>query len=94
MRWRESPRGIPVNPEDEDQLIADIEAMQFDIKDQCRDRGRGPADAMMMMLIAASQLYREYAKEPQSRGQLHEALDKAYEAAAHWWPLDETGRLQ
>jgi hypothetical protein len=81
-----------VTPTDEQQLILDIDNLKGMIVDVCRKRGRDPVDALMMCLVAASQLYRENALNPSSLGELHEALDKAMEAATSWWTqADEHG---
>jgi hypothetical protein len=53
-------------------------------------RGHDPADAMMMLILGACQLYREIANDPDDLGNVHEALDKAFEAARSWWVPDET----
>lgn len=78
-----------MDPDDEERLIADIHAVKEAVREMCIERNRDTADAMMMMLIAASQLYREQANEPETRGPIHEALDKAFEAASHWWVEDD-----
>lgn len=73
-------------------MIADIEKLKERVFELCRIRGHDAADAMMMLLIAGCQTYREFAKEPEDAGAIHEAIDKAFEAASNWWvPDDEEG---
>lgn len=87
-------RSKTVTPSDEQQLIIDIDTLKHGVVEICLDRGRDPVDALMMCLVAASQLYREHAKNPNSLGEIHEALDKAMEAANSWWTQGDGGSLQ
>lgn len=83
-----------MTPIDEHQLISDIDDVLHGVIDMAFKRGRDPVDALMMLLIAASQLYRQHARDPNSMGEIHEALDKAMEAAQSWWTQGDGGSLQ
>lgn len=78
-----------MKPSDQPLLLADIETMISGVIKVAQMRGRDPADAMMMLLVGACQLFREYANEPDDLGSIHEALDKAFEAARSWWVPDD-----
>lgn len=83
-----------MTPTDEQQLILDIDEVLHGVINLAFTRGRDPVDALMMLLIAASQLYRQHARDPNSMGEIHEALDKAMEAAQSWWTQGDGGSLQ
>jgi len=79
-----------MKPSDHQQLLKDIENVMGVVAHVSRMRGHDPADAMMMLLVGACQIFREYANDPDDLGGVHEALDKAFEAASSWWVVDET----
>ena len=78
-----------MNPSDQRQLLIDIEQMNEFVLKVGQMHGRDPVDAMMMLLVGACQLYREFANDPNSLSNLHEAVDKAMEAANSWWMPDD-----
>lgn len=83
-----------LTPAEERQLIADIDLIRTKSIRLARDHGRDPVDALMMLMVAASAIYREFAIDPNSMGEIHEALDKAMEAATSWFAPEEENKLQ
>jgi len=83
-----------LTPAEEQQLVTDIVTLTRTSLHLADSRGRDPVDALMMLLVAASQIYRDCAIDPNSMGEIHEALDKAMEAAASWFVSDEGSNLQ
>lgn len=71
------------------QFIADIDLIKSKATKLAHSHGRDPVDALMMLMVAAAQIYREYARDPNSMGEIHEALDKAMEAATSWFVSSE-----
>jgi hypothetical protein len=78
-----------VNVSDQRQLLIDIEQLNEFTLNLSQDHGRDPVDAMMMMMVGACLIYREYARDPDNLGGVHEALDKAFQAASSWWVPDD-----
>jgi hypothetical protein len=74
-----------LTPAEERRLIDDIELIKAKAIRLAFEHGRDPVDALMMLLVAAAQIYREFAIDPNSMGEIHEALDKAMEAATSWF---------
>lgn len=76
------------------QFIADSDLMKAEATKLAHSRGLDPVDALMMLMVAAAQIYREFARDPNSMGEIHEALDKAMEAATSWFEPSEESKLQ
>jgi len=83
-----------LTPAEQGQWIADIDLIKDKSINLARTRGRDPVDALMMLMVAAAQIYREFAIDPNSMGEIHEALDKAMEAATSWFEPSEESKLQ
>lgn len=83
-----------MSPTEEQQLIIDIDSLKTMVEERCLERGRSPSDAVMMLLTAAAQEWRETVIGPEDTRLLHAILDSALEAAGHWWQLEDTGRMQ
>lgn len=55
----------------------------------CKDTGRDPAEAVMVLLTGAAQFYRIFAKQPDDNLGLYRALDKAIIAANEFFDIEE-----
>lgn len=83
-----------MTPDEEHQFIADVDQVKTKATVLARRHGLDSVDALMMLMVAAAQIYREYARDPNSMGEIHEALDKAMEAATSWFMPNEENKLQ
>jgi hypothetical protein len=68
-----------------------IEALVQITKQICADTGRDPAEGTMMLLTAASTIYRHFAADPHDPQPLHDALSNACDAASEWWKIKDAG---